>query len=269
VSVVLGQVAALTRRDLTIELGYHFQLVMRFIGIVISVVTFFFLGRLVGDAEALAGYEGGYFEFALIGLVVMNFSVVSVTAFGRSIQAAQSTGTFEILLSSPASLPTLMAGTLVVPLLFASVEAAIYLAFGIALVGFSVPLQSLLLAGVLLLLTLGTFAAIGILSAAMIILTKRGDPFSGLVLQVSNLLAGAIFPVTLLPDAMQALSRLVPAFYGLRGTREVLLAGGGLPDVAVDLVALVLFNLVMFPAALLALSRAIRLARVTGTLGNR
>ena len=267
--VALGRIAALARRDLTIELTYHFQLVMQFTGIVLSVATFYFLGVLVGDSDELAQYDAGYFEFALIGLLVMNFSVVTVTSFGRSIQAAQATGTFEILLSSPASLPTLMTGTLAVPLLFAAVEALVYLAFGVVLVGFSAPLGSILLAVVLLLLTLGTFAAIGILSAAVIILTKRGDPFSGLVLQVSNLLAGAVFPVSLLPDALQVLSRLVPAFYGLRGAREVLLAGGGLPEVAVDLAALKVFNIVLFPIALFALARAIRLARVTGTLGNR
>jgi ABC-2 type transport system permease protein len=267
--VVLGRIAALTRRDLTIELSYRFQLAMHLIAIVIGVLTFYFLGLLVGDSPELARYDAGYFEFALIGLLVMNFSVVSVMSFGRSIQAAQTTGTFEILLSTPTSLPTLMVGTLVVPMLFAVAEASVYLILGLLLVGFSAPLGSLLLAAILLLLTLGTFAAIGILSAAVIILTKRGDPFSGLVLQVSNLLAGAIFPVTLLPDALQVASRLVPAFYGLRGTREVLLAGGGPAEVAVDIGALVVFNAVLFPVALVALSRAIHLARITGTLGNR
>jgi ABC-2 type transport system permease protein len=269
VIVVLGQIGALARRDLTIELSYHFQLVMQFIAIVIGVFTFYFLGQLVGDPAELARFEGGYFEFVLIGLIVMSFSAVCVTTFGRSIQAAQATGTFEILLASPASLPVLMAGTLIVPLIFAAVEAVIYLAFGSVLVGFTVSLPSLLLASLLLLLTLGTFAAIGILSAAVIILTKRGDPFSALVVQVSNLLAGAIFPVALLPDFVQLVSRLVPAFYGLRGTREVLLAGGGVADVATDIVALAIFNLVLFPTALFVLARAIRLARITGTLGNR
>ncbi|CAN5574629.1 hypothetical protein BH20CHL7_BH20CHL7_03480 [soil metagenome] len=265
----MNRIAALVRRDLTLELSYHFNLVMQLVGIVVSVASFYFLGRLVGDAKELAQFDGGYFEFALVGLLVMNFSVVSVTAFSRSIQAAQATGTFEILLSTPTSLPTLMAGTLIVPLLLASVQAVVYLAFGVILVGFTAPVSAILLATALLLLTLGTFAAIGILSAAVIILTKRGEPFSGIVLQVSNLLAGALFPVVLLPDTLQIASRLVPAFYGLRGAREVLLAGGGLPEVAVDLAALAVFNVALFPIALFALSRAIRLARVTGTLGNR
>jgi ABC-2 type transport system permease protein len=269
VTLELNRVLALTRRDLIIELSYHFQLMLRLFGIVMAVVTFYFLSRLVGDADELEPYRGGYFEFALIGLLVIGYSQACIDSLGRSIQAAQGDGTFEILLSTATPLPTLMIGALVVPMLFATIEAMLFLGFGWLLVGFALPIGGLLIAAILLLLTLGTFASMGILSAAVIILTKRGDPFSTMVLQASNVLAGVLFPVALLPDWLQAISRLVPAFYGLRGTREVLLSGGGIDDVAVDLVVLVGFNLVMLPAALFALSRAIRLARITGTLGNR
>jgi ABC-2 type transport system permease protein len=268
-TAAVNRIAALARRDLIIELSYHFQLVIRLFSILMAIITFFFLGRLVGDADALEGYRGGYFEFVLIGLVVMGFSQACVNALGRSIQSAQGDGTFEILLSTSTRLTTLMLGTLAVPMLFAAVEAALYLAFGWTLTGFVPPVGAAILAVILLLLTLGTFASVGIFSAAVIVLTKRGDPFSSMALQASNLLAGAMFPVTLFPDWVQAISRIVPAFYGLRGTREVMLAGGGIGEVAPDLLALAIFNIVLLPASLLALSGAIRMARVTGTLGNR
>jgi len=265
----LNHVGALARRDLIVERSYQFQLLVALLGIIMSVLTFFFLGRLVGDAEPLARFDGGYFEFALIGLLVMGYSQVCVTTFGHSISEAQAAGTFEILLASRARLPTLMFGTLIVPLLLASVEAAVYLAFGWLLGGFVVPPGAVLITVLLLILTLGTFAAIGILSAAVITLTKRGDPFSTLALQASNTLAGAVFPISVLPDQLQAVSHAIPAFYGLRALREVLLADGGLPDVAGDIGILIAFNLVLLPAAMWILARAIRVARITGTLGNR
>lgn len=265
----LNRVGALARRDLIIELSYQFQLALRFVGIFISIAMFFFLGRLIGNSDLLADYGGGYFEFVLIGLLVMNFSQKSVSALGRSIQAAQDDGTFEILLATPTRLAVLMLGTFIVPLLFATVDAAFYLAFGWVLVGFTIPLGGLALAAALLALTVGTFVAFGLLSATVIILTKRGDPFSGLVLLASNMLAGVIFPITVLPEWLQAVSRIVPAFYGIDGMREVLLAGGGLADVSGHLIVLVLFNAALFPVSLWALTRAVRMARVTGTLGNR
>jgi hypothetical protein len=48
----------------------------------------------------------------------------------------------------------------------------------------------------------------------------------------------------------------------------VLLTGAGLGDVVGDLVKLAGFAAVLVPAALWMFSRAIRAARVTGTLGN-
>lgn len=265
----LERIAAIARRDMTLERSYHFQLLLRFTVIGTSIVTFFFLGRLVGTSEELAEFRGGYFEFALLGLLVLGFAQACVTAFSHSIQQAQSDGTLEILLSTSTRLPTLLAGTLVVPMLFALVEAAVFLAIGAVVADLVLSPVRLLLAALVIVLLLGTFAAFGVLAAAVIVLTKRGDPFSGLVLQASNLLGGAMFPITVMPGALQAVSHVVPAYYGLRGVREMLLTTGPLGDVLPDLAALIGFNVLLLPAALWALWRALRIARVTGTLGNR
>ena len=265
----IGRLAALAKRDAVLELSYPFQLGLRLFAVLMSVVMFFYLGELVGQSEQLDRYRAGYFDFVLIGLVVMGFSLACVNSLSRSIQSAQADGTFEILLATPTGLPTLMAGTLAVPLLLATVEGAVYGGVGMAVSGISASGSSLLLAGALLALTLGTFASIGVFSAAFIVLTKRGDPFSSVVLQVSNLLAGAVFPVVMFPDWVQLVARFVPAFHGLEGSREVLLAGAGAGEVSDHLAALVLFNLILLPASFWALSSALRLARVTGTLGNR
>lgn len=268
-TATLWRLQALARRDLKLQLSYHFQVFMTLLSTVMAIATFFFLSRLVGSAEQLAGYRGDYFEFVLVGLLVMGFSQACVTSFGHSIQSAQNDGTLEILLSTSTRLPTLLTGTLVVPVLFALVDAALFLGVGFVYAELRFTLAAAGLAVLLLVLTLGTFAAIGILSATVIVLTKRGDPFSTFVLQGSNLLAGAMFPISVLPDSWQLVSRAVPAYYGLRGVREVLLADGGLRDVATDIVVLIGFNVVLLPLAVVALSRALRLARIIGTLGNR
>jgi ABC-2 type transport system permease protein len=269
VTVTLRRVGALARRDLLLERSYQFQLLFRIGLIGSSVLTFFFLGRLVGTSDELAQYRGGYFEFALIGLLVVAFASVCLTAFARSIQQSQNDGTLEILLATSTPLPTLLAGTLVVPMLFAVVEGLVYLLVGAVVADLVLSPVRMLIAVLLLVLTLLTFAGFGVLGATVIVLTKRGDPVSVLILQATNLLGGAVFPVTVMPEGLQLLSRAVPAFYGLRGMREMLLTRGPLSAVLPDLLALVLFAVVLLPAALWALGRALRIARVTGTLGNR
>lgn len=269
ISTTAYRIGALARRDAKVELSYHFQLMLRIIAVMFSVLTFFFLSRLVGSPEPLERYEGGYFSFVLIGLVFTGLAYTCISSFGNSISQSQTDGTFEILLATTAPLGTLMAGTLVVPFGLALFNAALHLGLGWLLAGIEFPLARLITALPVLLLTLGTFCAIGLLSAALIVLTKRGDPLSGLTLQASNLVAGALFPVSLLPEPLQVVARFVPAYYGLNGMREILLADGGFSDVTTELSVLAAFNVVLLPASLWVLRRAIRTARVTGTLGNR
>lgn len=265
----LARVSALIRRDLLQELSYHFQLFLQIFAIGVSVMMFYFLGQLVGDSPELEGYRGGYFTFSLIGLMLVGLSQACVLSFGTSLRSAQSDGTLEVLLSTATRLPILLLGTLVVPMIFGFTEAGVYLGVGAVVADLRFGAADASLAILLLILTLGTFAAVGIFSGAVIVLTKRGDPFSSLVLQLTNLLAGALFPIAVMPEWMQVLSRLVPATYGLRGIRDLLLRDGNLASVWVDIVVLVGFNLTLLPAGVWALSRALRLARVTGTLGNR
>jgi ABC-2 type transport system permease protein len=268
VSGTLTRVAAIARRDARIELSYHFVLLLRGFSIAFTVVMFAFISQLVGDAPQLEGLRGGYLEFVVIGLVLNGLAITCATAFNASISRAQTDDTLEVLLATPTPFGTLLGGTLAVPLGIGVVEAA--MAFGIAvLLGATFAPSGLALGILVLLPLLGTFAALGIVSAAVIVLTKRGDPFSNLTIQASNLLAGAMFPVALLPDALQHLARLVPAFYGLRSLRAVLLADAGFADVLPDVLILVAFNIVLLPLALAAFRWSVAQARVTGTLGNR
>lgn len=262
------RVMAIARRDLRVQLSYQFQLFTTATSLIFSLLTFFFIGKLVGNSPTLAEYEGGYFEFALVGLVVMTFALTALTGFNASISREQSTGTFEILLSGATPLGTLLGGSLIVPLGLAAVQAVVFLGVGWVISAGGLDGLGMLLAVPPLLLTVGSFSAFGILSASFIVLTKRGDPFTGLLLQTTNLLAGAVFPVALLPDVLQTVSHLFPAFYGFNAMRAVLLGGAGFADILDEIGILVAFNLVLFPLAMWVFRRALRMARVTGTLGN-
>lgn len=267
-ATTLDRIAAIARRDARVQLTYHFQLVTRNASLVFVLFTYFFIGRLVTDTDALAPYGGGYFDFVLVGLIVTTFAVVAMSAFSATITSEQQSGTLEILLASAVPLPTLLAGSLVVPTVLAAGQALVLGGVGWAVSDSGIGLEAVLLALPLLLLTFGTFCALGIVSAALIVLTKRGDIWSGVVLQLTSLVAGAVFPVSVLPEPLQLIARLFPAFYGFEGLRAVLLSGHGFTDVLDELAILAAFNLLMFPAALWAFRRALRVARVTGTLGN-
>jgi len=222
----------------------------------------------VNDRVHLRAYAGHYFEFVVIGTVLVAFVTLGLSTLSQTIADEQRAGTLEMLLSAPTSLPALLAGFLVVPLGLTTVQVAVEVAAAIAIFGAHFPLSGLLLALPVLVLTVATFCAFGIFSASFIVLTKRGDPFAIFVAQASTLLAGALFPVSVLPGPLQGMARAVPAFYGLDAMRAAVLGNAGLGDVAGKLLVLAAFAAALLPLAVLAFSRALRAARVTGTLGN-
>jgi ABC-2 type transport system permease protein len=265
---IFGRIGAIARRDMTIERSYHFRLFLQFFNALFTVATFFFLSKLVGTSEHLQQYGGRYFTFALVGVLVTQSSYLGLRTFSATITREQDAGTLEVLLSTPTRLPALMAGTLVVPAAFTTIELALWFTIAAAFFQVRFPVVGLLIGLPILALTLLVFCSIGIFAAAFIVLTKKGEPFTLVATQATTFLAGAMFPVALLPSALQVIAHMVPAYYSLTGLRAVLLSGSGFVDVIDEMLVLAAFAAAFLPLSLLALRRAIRSARVTGTLAN-
>ena len=185
-----------------------------------------------------------------------------------SIRTEQTSGTLEVLLATPTALPTLFVGSLVVPLGFALIEIIFVFGVAIVLAGAHFQLGGLLTAALAMPPTLALFAAIGAVSAAFIVLSKRGDPFTPMVTQTTNFLAGALFPIAVLPGVLQSIAHVLPPFYALQVLREGLINGKSVGAVWVDYLMLIGFAVVLLPLSLAFLKKALRVSRVTGTLSS-
>lgn len=234
---------------------------------IISLGTFFFISKLIGSTTISLGEAGSsYFEFATVGLLISVFSVSATRSFIGSISSEQSSGTLELLVGSPVRSASLLAGMSATPLLLAFGDVAVYLLVGLWALGSGFSAVGLLSLIPVLLLLWVVFAAFGVFSAGMTVMTKRGDPIGALVTQISNLLAGALFPVALLPAPLEALSLLIPTRYALEGSRAALLAGAALTDILPQLGALVMAAIVLVPLSLVFFQWSVKTARSTGTL---
>jgi ABC-2 type transport system permease protein len=264
----LAAVRVIAERDWRLFVSYRLQLIMRVVSGVFVVIGLFFMGRLVATSAALGPYSGRYFEFALVGVVFLALVNVGLRTFSATIANEQRVGTLEMLLVSPVRLPTLLAGIYVFPLASVGLNMAVYLATAILLLGARFELHGVPAALVVLLLTLVIFGAVGAISAAVIVITKRGDPVAALGAQAAMLLGGAVFPITVMPDWLQAVARLMPPYYALEGARAALILGAGFAEVWRELAVLAGFAVVLVPVGLWLFARALRQARVLGTLGN-
>ncbi|MGH8913045.1 MAG: ABC transporter permease, partial [Acidimicrobiia bacterium] len=124
----------------------------------------------------------------------------------------------------------------------------------------------------LVLIFLGILASmgVGIVSASLMVLAKRSQPVLTLYGLAASLLAGSVFSVDQLPDFLQALSWAIPHTYVINSARYVLMADPGSFYIPFGsaVVALLIFNLVMYTVGLWLFSRALQYARKMGMLSG-
>ncbi len=262
--------AAFLSRDFYTETSYRFSFLTSIIGIVFSAFVFFFLSEFIGDAVSpmLSEYNGDYFSYVLIGVAFGSYFGVGLTGFSRALRQAQTTGTLEAMLMTPTSLPHIIVGSALWSYSFTTFRVLIYLLIGTLLLGVSFSDANYAGAFVSLLLAIVAFASIGIMAASVIMVIKRGDPITSLFSGVANLVGGVFYPVEILPPGLQFLARLLPLTYALNAMRLALLGGASWAELAPDLLALLLFCIVLFPLSLLMFRYAVQRARMEGSLAH-
>ena len=136
---------------------------------------------------------------------------------------------------------------------------------------FEFPLRSANWLSVLvgLLASVLAFSGLGILSSAYLLLFKRGNPAKWLILGVSSVVGGMLFPVSILPDWLQVIAHLNPITYALDAMRAALLNGATVPSIAHPILILLLFTAILLPISLVAFNWALCRTKVTGTLTHR
>jgi ABC-2 type transport system permease protein len=255
---------AFVRRDFRIAASYPANFLFVFASGVISLTVFYFLAKTIGEPVALHRLGVDYFSFALIGIAVATCLRAMQTSFAARVREAQTDGSLEILLAAP--LPTFeVVGCLAVYPVASAFLRSLGLVFCGSLLGARLSLNPPAFVGTLLMSML-PFAALGLISAAFVFTFKRADPFAFALDAASYLLCGVIYPVEVLPPALQWASRLLPATYALRALRASGLKGEIVARLLPDWGALALFAIVLWPAAAAAVTWARRRAERNGTL---
>lgn len=264
----MGRLYAFLIRDFHIETSYRSAFLLNFGTILLSAITFFFISELIGQAASpyLAEYDGDYFSFVIIGIALSGYFGVGLNSFGRKLREAQTTGTLEAMIMTPAPVSIIIIGSALWSYVLTTIRVLLYLLIGVIL--FTLDLQGANYAAALvtLFLSIIAFASIGIIAAAIIMVVKRGEAITLLFGTFANLVGGIYYPVAILPDWLQMISRLIPITYAVRAMRLSLLTGASWSDIWPDLLALLIFIVVLVPFSLFVFQYAVEQARREGTL---
>lgn len=264
----LQKIAAFFWRDFAIARGYRSAFVLETLEALFGVATFYYLSRFVESPMLTRALPGGsnYFAFALVGFAFFDYLSVSLAAFDSSLDEARQNRTLEALLVTQTPLPVILAGSAIYPFFALALRTCVYLGWGALLFGFAPHSANWPGAVVILLVSILAFSGLGILSASYHILFKRGNPAKWIVLGVSGLVAGMMYPVSVLPTSLQMLARFIPVTYSLQGMRAALLTGAGWSQLWPSIVALLVFAAILIPLSFAVFGWALRRTKITGTL---
>jgi ABC-2 type transport system permease protein len=260
--------AAFIKRDFSQAISYRFSFMLQIGGVFFSVAIFYFLSELFGGSIApqLEAYGGNYFSFVLIGLAFTGFLGLSLSSFAASIREGQVMGTLEIMLLSPTRLSAILISSSLWGYLLTILRVALYLIVGAFIFGADLGKANVGGALLIMILSIASFTGFGVLSAAVVLIVKKGDPVAIIFNGASSLLAGVFYPVAVLPDWLEPFSKVLPLTYALDSMRLAMLQGQSIYELRDDIFILLGFTLVLTPISFLVFRRALKKAKMEGSL---
>lgn len=263
---ILQTGSAFLRVDYIEEINYPLTMVMRILGVLTPLIPFFFISELVGDSPTVGG---DYLTFTVIGLAVTTLLTTGLSGYGGTLQNALQRGTLETFLIEPVPWTVLPVAMNQWHVIVGAISTLLIFGTG-ALLGADLMVSGIPVAIAINVLGLISAAAIGIISAAVLLLTLKSAPVLRIYTLASSVLAGSLFSVEQLPSWLIPIAYMLPTTYVINGTRTALMEDPGTFEMSTTLamVALVIFDIIVFPLGLWLFKKSLEYSRKTGGLGG-
>jgi ABC-2 type transport system permease protein len=239
---------------------------MPWVSIVVTVAGFAFVSKLVTPSRALGtnGKTADYFTYVIVNLAFTVLLSGALQSFASMIRRDQLTGTLESILVSATPVQVIAVTSGLWTLTMSVLQVLFYLGLG-TFFGLDLPHTNLGALTLFLALSVACMASLGLIASAVVIAYKQAPPSGMLVGGAASLLAGVLFPVTLLPLPLRVVSWFLPLTHALAGIRGAM-SGAALVDLAGDAIWLAGATAALIPLALLLLRVLIERAKRDGSL---
>jgi ABC-2 type transport system permease protein len=206
------------------------------------------------------------FEAALlVGGVIWAFLGIIFEIVTETVAWERWEGTIEYTFMAPLSRPVHLIGMGIYAVLYGLLRASLVFVAVVAFIGIHLPNANYSAAVALLAIASVSFIGVGMMTAVLPLVSPEKGMQLGFVAQgLMLVVSGVYYPVSVLPEWMQAISKISPATYALRGSRNSILDGAGLAWA--DVWPLLVIGIVSIPLGLLIFRAGERYAKRYGKL---
>ena len=229
-----------------------------------NTLTIVFIARAVGLPPAK---ENELATSLLVGAVIWAFLGIIFEFVTETVAWERWEGTIEYTFMAPLSRPVHLIGMGLFAIAYGIVRATLIFAVVAAMFGLHMPDANFATALLLLGIASISFVGIGMMTAVLpLISPEKGTQLGFMAQGIMLVVSGVYYPVSVLPDWMQAISTISPATYALRGIRSAILEGATPADVWGDIWPLLVIGTVAIPLGLWVFRRGEQYAKRHGKL---
>ncbi len=187
----------------------------------------------------------------LIGAVIWAYLGIIFEILTETVAWERWEGTIEYTFMAPLARPIHLFGMGLFAIVYGVVRAV--LLFGVVALFFhlSLPNADYIAALVVLVIASISFIGVGMMTAVLPLISPEKGTQLGFVAQgILLVVSGVYYPVSVLPEWMQAISKISPATYALDAARKSILDGVGLSELWSDIWPLLVIGVVAVPLGL-------------------
>ena len=265
---------AVVRREWTIFIRYPSWVIALFIWPVIFPMGYILTARALSGTNGigLATFQrttglDEYVGYIAVGTMIWMWQNIVLWQVGGSLRNEQMRGTLESNWLSPTWRFSYLLGAsapqLVSMLMLMGVAALEYVFL------FNVNFEgSLWLTLLVILFAAPSVYGLGFAFASLVITLKESNAFVFLVRGIVMVFCGITYPIAILPEWMQTVSKWLPQTYIIHGVRTAALSSEGIQAISFDLQMLAIFGVLWLAIGYFLFNRMERRARRTGAIGQ-
>lgn len=244
----------------------NFALVRRYLGWEIV-----FISYSVANALAI-GFIGVRFGremvlYLVVGAMIWGFLSLLFHEVSESVAWERWEGTIEYTFMAPIPRIIHLLGTASFAVCYGVLRSLLLLGIISLAFGLIIPIQNLLVTGLILFSSGLSFIGMGLIAAVLPLLSpEKGAQATHIFEAVLLLISGVYYEIDVLPPLLQFISQFSPATYTIRALRAVILKGAGLSEVWPVIILLLVLGVVMIPVGHFVFSLGENYARRTGRL---
>lgn len=248
--------------------SYPMAIVNHFFGLSTLVFLLYFAGKTVESSMIATHQSGDVFLFTLSGYAILQMLSSSLSVYASRVRISQLTGLLEACLMTRTPLWQVLMALPTYSVSAAMLRMFFLLLTAVFLSGSIPSITGTFSAFIFTMLGLIAFLALGVISGAITLVIKVGDPVAKIVSMGSLLIAGTFFPKEVLPPILAKIGGFFPISPVLDGLRGALWGQLSLTQLAQPLTLLITETLFLIIIAGFIARWAIRRVLADGSLSH-